>query len=174
MLYIASLSQFKLFNNPRTFIQICSFYTFTIILEDLLNPVSSFFRSKINNISIGNNNHEFKIWDQYFTYIQEAEVVRRNKQKQKHTSFISYQLQYIEKQDHPTWMTISKFKNNVFNYRRLAATAKTIPIFFVCSSITITYIYNTFSQVYILPIVARRSEQTHFEIILNIKGYRTH
>ena len=30
----------------------------------------------------------------------------------------------IEKHDHPTWKTISKLKNNVFKYNRLAANAK--------------------------------------------------
>ena len=47
--------------------------------------------------------------------------------------------------DLPTWITISKLKNNFFNYKRLAANAKkNIPILFVCLSITITFIYSTF------------------------------
>ena len=46
-----------------------------------------------------------------------------NKQTNKQTNFISYQLQYIEKHDHPTRMKISKMKNNVFKYKRLVANA---------------------------------------------------
>ena len=30
----------------------------------------------------------------------------------------------IEKHDHPTWMTTSNLKKNVFKYKRLAANAK--------------------------------------------------
>ena len=33
----------------------------------------------------------------------------------KQTNFISYQLQYIEKQDHPTWMTIPTLKNMIIS-----------------------------------------------------------
>ena len=34
----------------------------------------------------------------------------------KQTNFISYQLQYIEKHDHPRWMTISKLKNKIIQH----------------------------------------------------------
>ena len=37
--------------------------------------------------------------------------VNKNK-KEKQTNFISYELQYIEKRDQPTWMTIPKLKKH--------------------------------------------------------------
>ena len=80
---------------------------------------------------------------------------------------MSYQLQYIEKHDHPTWMTVSKLKNNIFNYKKPASAAKNIPILFVYLGITITYICNTFSQLRILLIVAWCAEQTQFGIVSN-------
>ena len=48
-----------------------------------------------------------------------------------------------------------KIENNISNYKSLAANAKYTPILFVCLSITITYIYNIFSQLHILLFVAR-------------------
>ena len=35
--------------------------------------------------------------------------------KQKQTNELYYQLQYIEKHDHSTWMTISKMKNMIIS-----------------------------------------------------------
>ena len=45
-------------------------------------------------------------------FVQLSSVVYK-RPKQKQTNFISYQLQYIEKHDHPSRMTISKLKKHV-------------------------------------------------------------
>ena len=60
-----------------------------------------------------------------------------------------------------------KFEKNIFDYKRLAANGKKIPILFMYLGIKITYIYCTFSQVHILMIVSRCAEQNKFGIILN-------
>ena len=70
-------------------------------------------------------------------------------------------------------MIISKFKNNIINYKRITANAKNIRILFACLSTTVTFMYNIFSQVHILLIVAQCGEQTQFGIVLNTKGYRS-
>ena len=44
-----------------------------------------------------------------------GEIVRY-KTNQKGTNFISYQLQYIEKHDNPTWMTLSDLKKNIIQH----------------------------------------------------------
>ena len=77
----------------------------------------------------------------------------------------------IEKHDHLTWITISKFEINVYKYMRLAAKAKNMPMQL---HITITYVYSTFSQVHILLIVVRCAAQNLFGILLNTEGYWTH
>ena len=48
----------------------------------------------------------------------------------KQTNFISYQLQYREKHDHPMLGDKIKIKN-IFNYKRLAAKAKIYIYFFM-------------------------------------------
>ena len=69
----------------------------------------------------------------------------------------------------------TKIKKNIYSISRGSEqTQKNIPKRFVCLSVTITYIYSTYSQVHILLIVARCAEQNQIGIILNTKGYRTH
>ena len=67
-----------------------------------------------------------------------------------------------------------KVEKQYIQLQGLVVNAKNIPILFVCLSITSTYIYKTFDQVHIVPIVAWYAEQTQFGKILNTKGYRTH
>ena len=67
-------------------------------------------------------------------------------------------------------------KKTIYSIKRGSQQAqKNIPMLFVCLSITITYIYNTCSQVHTLQTVAQcAAGQIEFEIISNLKGYRTH
>ena len=73
----------------------------------------------------------------------------------------------IEKLDHQTWITISKFRINVPKYMRLAANAKNYVY-------TIRYVCSTFSQVHNLLIVVRCAAQNLFGMLLNTEGCRTH